>query len=588
MPEPDSDGHRAEKRGVGERLAPSRSAPGRDISRPLAKYRGDCGGGAARARLWAPMDAERGMNRDFESFLAEVSTRFTGIPAAEVDAEIERALHDLCEVLGTDRATFAEFAADGESFRPTHSWARSPTRPFSTPLIRTEIPWLYHQLLRGQTVRLERLPDEVPVEASQDRESMRRAGMKSVLSIPIAVGGRFVCGLSTGAFRTHCAWSDATVARVRTVGQILANGLYRRQAEAELGARLAAIEELKGRLEAENVYLRDEATPTQGFEQVVGRSRAMRAALERAVKVADTSTTVLLLGETGTGKEILARGDPSAERARHRIAREGQLRRAAPDADRERAVRPREGRVHRRDRRARRVASSWPTAARCSSTRSATCRWSCSPSSCACCRRASSSAWAARALTRSTSASSRRPIATFLGPLPRARFREDLYYRLGVFPILLPPLRDRREDIPLLVWAIIERLQPRLGRRISRVPRPVMDRLVSYPWPGNVRELQNVVERALILSPGPVLQVEETLDTAGPRRADRLDEVEREHILHVLKRCDWRVDGPENAAATLGLNASTLRSRMQKLGIGRPEPSRPRPHLTPSPFRPRG
>jgi len=107
-------------------------------------------------------------------------------------------------------------------------------------------------------------------------------------------------------------------------------------------------------------------------------------------------------------------------------------------------------------------------------------------------------------------------------------FREDLYYRLNVIPICLPPLRDRRDDIPLLVWAMIERLQARLGRQITRVPRSVMDRLVSYAWPGNVRELENVVERALILAPGPTLQVEETLNPAGPRHADhRLDEVRR-------------------------------------------------------------
>jgi transcriptional regulator with GAF, ATPase, and Fis domain len=167
-----------------------------------------------------------------------------------------------------------------------------------------------------------------------------------------------------------------------------------------------------------------------------------------------------------------------------------------------------------------------------------------------------------------------RVIAATNRDLPRAvaegRFRDDLYYRLGVFPILLPPLRDRREDIPLLAWAMIERLQARLGRRVSRVPKPVMDRLVGYAWPGNVRELGNVVERALILSPGAVLQVEEMLDGAGRRRADRLEEVEREHILHVLERCGWRVDGAGNAAAALGLNPSTLRSRMLKLGIARP------------------
>jgi transcriptional regulator with GAF, ATPase, and Fis domain len=141
---------------------------------------------------------------------------------------------------------------------------------------------------------------------------------------------------------------------------------------------------------------------------------------------------------------------------------------------------------------------------------------------------------------------------------------------LAVFPILVPPLRDRREDIPLLVWSIIERRQLDLGRHIERVPKRVMDALVSYGWPGNVRELENVIERALILSTGPTLQVEQPMAAASRPAADRLETVEREHIVRVLDRCGWRIDGRENAAMVLGLHPSTLRSRMQKLGISRP------------------
>jgi transcriptional regulator with GAF, ATPase, and Fis domain len=518
------------------------------------------------------MRGEPDRSDDFERFLADVSTRFTGIPAAEVDGEIERTLRGLCELLDTDRATLGEFAPDGEGLRPTHSSARPPVRPFTTLTMRTEIPWLYQELLRGQIVRLDRGPDEVPAEATQDRTSMLRAGMKSVLAIPIAVGDRFVCALATGAFRSHRAWSDATVARVRTVGQILANGLYRRQAEAELGARLGAIEELKGRLEAENLYLRDEVAPTHGFEHVVGHSAVMRTVLERAVMVAGTSTTVLLLGETGTGKEILAE-------AIHRQSARGQSILVKVNC----AALPQtlvESELFGHEK----GAFTGATAAKAGRFELADggtllldeigdLPLDLQPKL----LRVLQQGEFERVGGTRTHKVDVRVIAATNRDLPRAlaegRFRDDLYYRLGVFPILLPPLRDRREDIPLLVWAMIDRLQARLGRRISRVPKPVMDRLVSYAWPGNVRELGNVVERALILSAGPALQVEETLGAAGPRRADRLDEVEREHILHVLKRCEWRVQGAGNAAAMLGLNPSTLRSRMQKLGIARP----PRP-----------
>jgi transcriptional regulator with GAF, ATPase, and Fis domain len=155
------------------------------------------------------------------------------------------------------------------------------------------------------------------------------------------------------------------------------------------------------------------------------------------------------------------------------------------------------------------------------------------------------------------------------------RFREDLYFRLSVFPIQVPPLRALREDIPLLVWAYINRRQTQLGRHIERVPRRAMAGLMAYAWPGNVRELENVIERALILSTGSTLRLEEPLGAAargaaGQPALERLDEVERAHIRRVLESCTWKIDGTGHAAAKLGLNPSTLRSRMRKLGITRP------------------
>jgi transcriptional regulator with GAF, ATPase, and Fis domain len=163
--------------------------------------------------------------------------------------------------------------------------------------------------------------------------------------------------------------------------------------------------------------------------------------------------------------------------------------------------------------------------------------------------------------------------------MAEGRFREDLYYRLNVFPIGLPPLRERREDIPLLVWSIINRRQRALGRLIADVPKRVMQALVAYDWPGNVRELENVIERALILSRGSTLRVEDlTGATPRPAASDappaatlrRLDDVERDHIRAVLERCGWRVNGEGNAAEVLGLHPNTMRFRMKKLGITRP------------------
>jgi len=158
-----------------------------------------------------------------------------------------------------------------------------------------------------------------------------------------------------------------------------------------------------------------------------------------------------------------------------------------------------------------------------------------------------------------------------------SRFRSDLYYRVNVFPLLLPPLRERSDDIPRLVRHFIQRFARRMGRKIETIPSEAMDALVRYPWPGNIRELQNVIERAVILSPGPLLPV--PLGDLRPApgaeeptaEAVTLADAEREHILGVLRGTGWVVGGPDGAASRLGMSRSTLQWKMKKLGICRPE-----------------
>jgi formate hydrogenlyase transcriptional activator len=155
------------------------------------------------------------------------------------------------------------------------------------------------------------------------------------------------------------------------------------------------------------------------------------------------------------------------------------------------------------------------------------------------------------------------------------RFRADLYYRLNVFPIQVPPLRERPEDIPLLVRHIARDCARRMNRRIVAVPAATMDAMVRYSWPGNIRELQNLIERAVILSPGEVLQVSvsefgEKAESATSRPGQTLEEAERLHILETLNKTRWVLSGPRGAAARLGINRSTLQFRMKKLGIERP------------------
>jgi formate hydrogenlyase transcriptional activator len=164
--------------------------------------------------------------------------------------------------------------------------------------------------------------------------------------------------------------------------------------------------------------------------------------------------------------------------------------------------------------------------------------------------------------------------------IEQGSFRSDLYYRLGVFPVHLPPLRERSGDIPLFVWYFITELQVRLGKRIDEVPASVMKELVEYEWPGNVRELQNVVERAMILSPDNCLKVDGLSNNRRVHKnsaartindsAASLEDFERRHIVTILEDCGWKVRGEGGAAERLGLKRSTLQSRMKKLGIERP------------------
>src|SRR5262249_8782755 len=237
--------------------------------------------------------------------------------------------------------------------------------------------------------------------------------------------------------------------------------------------------------------------------------------------------------------------------------------------------------------------SSWPTAGPRSSTRSANCprepRGNCS----ACSRSAGSTGWAAPPRSPWTPASSPPPTGALSNRVSASGAGS---YRLNVFPVRLPPLRERQDDIPLLVHFLVNKFAPRVGKRLDGVSRGTMQRLQEYPWPGNVRELENVLERAVILATGSTLEVAPDLLPAKATRpvADRaqpegagaapaataaqqapgqplpsLEAVERDHIATVLRHTNWVITGPRGAATILGLNPSTLRSRIKKLGISR-------------------
>jgi PAS domain S-box-containing protein len=361
------------------------------------------------------------------------------------------------------------------------------------------------------------------------------------------------------------------------------NGQYTRTMIVDITERVL-MEQEKARLQQQNLYLQEEIKSTHNFEEIVGQSPALTTVLENVRRVAATDATVLITGETGTGKELIARAVHSSSRRQEKplikincaalpaglIESElfGHEKGAFTGAIARRVGRfelahggtifldeigelPADAQAKLlrvlQEREFERVGGTAPI----------------------------------KVDVRILAATNR----DLLKAVREKMFREDLYYRLSVFPVQLPPLRDRKEDIPPLALFLVNKFAARIGRRIAGIDRETMRRLVAYPWPGNVRELENVIERAVILAAGPTLEIGPdvlpvdvgTMACAdeAPKQPATLEANEREHVLTVLGQTGWVVEGPRGAAKILGMHPNTLRSRMKKLGIHRPthEPS---------------
>ena len=352
----------------------------------------------------------------------------------------------------------------------------------------------------------------------------------------------------------------------------------RKRAEQDLHAALVEIRHLKDQLEEENLYLKEEISEVKGFEEIVGKSDALKYVLTRVEQVARTDATVLLQGETGVGKELIARaiherGSRSdapyikvncATLPEALVESElfGHEKGAFTGADRQR-----KGRFELADGGTILLdeAGDLPPGTQVKLLRVL-----------------QEGEFERVGGSNSIKVSVRVIAATnrkLHEEVSAGRFRQDLFYRLNVYPITIPPLRQRREDIPLLVSHYARQLGERLGKSIGEVPAQVMRAFTEYDWPGNIRELQNVIERAVIVSSDGVLRLPEPLVQArtaflgdvrasnDPTTVSSLNEAEREHILRALEATGWRINGPNGAAAMLKLHPSTLRFRMKKLGL---------------------
>jgi PAS domain S-box-containing protein len=339
-------------------------------------------------------------------------------------------------------------------------------------------------------------------------------------------------------------------------------------------------EQEKSRLQQQNQYLQEEIKAVHNFEEIVGRGQRLTAVLDAVRRVAGTDTTVLITGETGTGKELVARALHSASNRKGKplikvncAALPGGLVESELFGHEKGAF---TGAIARRVGRFELAeggtifldeVGELPPEAQAKLLRVLQEREF----------ERVGGALLIRADVRVLAATNR----DLLQAVREKTFREDLYYRLSVFPIQLPPLRDRKEDIPLLVHFLLNKFAGRVGKHVAGASPATMRRLLDYPWPGNIRELENVLERAVILSNGPTLDIGPDIlpraegaaaALAGPAGTPSasLQAVEREHIVGILAQTAWVIEGPAGAAKLLGLHPNTFRSRMKKLGIQRP------------------
>lgn len=346
----------------------------------------------------------------------------------------------------------------------------------------------------------------------------------------------------------------------------------RRRAEQRLQAALVEVQRLKDRIEEEKLYLQEEIKLAHNFEEIIGVSEPLKNTLAKVEQVVDTDSTVLILGETGTGKELIARAVHNFSRRRaeplvkvncaalpanlieselfghekgaftgaftRKIGRfeladrgtlfldeigdlplelQAKLLRVLQDGKFERLGNPRSIKVNVR-------------------------------------------------VIAATNRDMEKAVAN-------GSFREDLYYRLNVFPIKLPALRERKPDIPYLVDHFLKKYSQKIGKKIEGVPKGIMTKLLAYDWPGNIRELENIIERAVIVNQGSRLEAGDWLPKKSVPESSAdlttLEQVERAHIVKVLEATRWRVSGENGAAKILGLNSNTLVSRMKKLNIQR-------------------
>jgi len=510
---------------------------------------------------------------EFERLVSALSTDFINVDISAVDSKINGALSALGKFTGADRSFLFRFNREKTEFRISHLWESQGIKKDEVvrgKIVKEFFPWLAESLVAGKDIVIEEIDDLPDQKAYAEFEYCQSTGIQSFVILPIQVADEPLCAIGLDAISTKKQWPPELLNRLRVIGEVFTNAIARSHSERALQEALIEIKLLKERLEAEKTYLQEEIKLEHNFENIIGQSEELKYVLYQVEQVAPTDTSVLILGETGTGKELVARAIHKLSARKNRVLVKVNC--AALPAD---LI---ESELFGHEKGAFTGALNTQIG-----------RFELAKGSTifldeigelplnlqAKLLRVYESGEFERLGNPKTRYSDARIIAATNRDLEaevgQGNFRKDLWYRLKVFTITLPPLRQRSADIPLLLQWFMERLSRKMGKPPLELSQNMLKALQNYHWPGNVRELKNMIESALITGQLNKIKLE-PLQVADETSEGfkSLEEMERDYILKVLKAKKWKVQGKNSAAEILRMNPNTLRARINKLGITKP------------------
>ena len=517
----------------------------------------------------------------FEHLLAEVSATYINLASNQVEAAIRHDLGRLAQLLQADWCGLYLLDEDKKTFKftPCYCWYPEENRELIVASQKNmdwarfyeSLEYSHEKWHKGESVHLTRI-DELPPEGEQFRKTLESIGVKSALSVPISVVGKTMGAVVITNYRGYRNWQKELIPRIRLFGEVFINAVMRKKSEEMVQRMYTEIKQLKEQIEADYTYVKDEISLEHDFGNVVGKSNALKKIFIKVKQVAPTNATVLLLGETGVGKGVIARTIHNRSERKDRPLIQVNCAALAPNLIESELFGYEKGAfTGANERRIGRFEMASGTTIfldeigelpRELQTKLL---------------RVLHEGEFERVGGSTTLKADARVIAATNRDLQQEvaeeRFRADLWYRLSVFPIYIPPLRERPEDIPVFVKVFVDKYAKQLGKRFDKIPLREISALQSYLWPGNIRELENIIERAVIMSPDGNLRIEMPEQRHAPSAARKtLEEHERDYIIRTLEDTRWKINGHNGAAQILHIHPETLRSRMRRLGIMRPEP----------------